>query len=80
MYSATNLYSEVSVSVLHKLILLFRHNFMTCSRFLTSVKTDHPKIPKIYLSWQRDYMSKLVYLQEFLSDSSGLGVKIWVYK
>ena len=32
MYSATKLLFEVSVSIWHKLILLFRHNFMICSQ------------------------------------------------
>ena len=45
MYSETKLLIVISISVLHKLILLFRHNFMTdeYTLHLTSVKIDHPK-------------------------------------
>ena len=50
MYSATKFLFEVSISVLNKLILLFRHNFMICSykwKYPASdfVKIDHQKSP-----------------------------------
>ena len=35
---------------------------------------------KTSISWKWDSIFKLVYLQEFLSDLSGWGVKIWVYE
>ena len=35
---------------------------------------------KICLSWKRDSIFKLAYLQEFVSDLSDRGVKIQVYK
>ena len=52
MYSATRLLTVVSTSVLHKLIPLFRHNFIIdeYTLHLTSVKINHPKITKICFS------------------------------
>ena len=35
---------------------------------LTSVKIDHPQMSKICLSSKQDYISKLAYLQEILSN------------
>ena len=62
-------------------MLSFRQKFTMWSRewiylHLTSVKTDHPQIAKICLSKKRDFIFKSVYLQEFLSDLTGWGVKI----
>ena len=42
------LFSEVSVSVLHEIVSLFRHDEHTL--YLTSVKIDHPEMAKICLS------------------------------
>ena len=82
MYSATKLLFEVPISVLHKFIQSFRHNFMlVCideyTLNLTSVKIDHPKKREsLSLTCKRDSVFKLVCLQEFLSDLSVRGVKV----
>ena len=42
---------------------------------LTSVKIDHPKMASICISWKRDFIFKLQYLQELLLDLSDWGLK-----
>ena len=42
---------------------------------LTALKIDHPEMTKFCLSWKRDSIFKLVYINEFLSDLSGWDVR-----
>ena len=58
IYSATKLFFQLFISVLHKVILLFRHKFMICSR-----KWIYPasNFCKNWSFWKRDSILKLVY-------------------
>ena len=43
---------------------------MSISNYLSFCKIDHPKFVEFCISWRRDSIFRLVYLQEFLMDLS----------
>ena len=52
-----------------------QYSKMSISKYLSFYEIDHSKFTKFWFSWKRDFIFKLVYLQEFLSDLSD-----WVSK